>query len=62
MNKLHFENVNEQKRLVAESTYQCIKETFSLEEQKNILVASINPNYMDGKSYVNIMESILKWV
>lgn len=47
-NKLEFKKVIENKNLIAESTYNCIEKTFSEEEENNILVAEINPEYMDG--------------
>lgn len=47
-NNLNFKAVEENKRLIAQSTYNCIKNLFSKEEQENILVAEINPKYMDG--------------
>lgn len=47
-NKLEFKNVIENKNLVAESTYDCIKNIFSEEEMNDILVSEINPEYMDG--------------
>ncbi|MCI8467636.1 MAG: proline--tRNA ligase [Bacilli bacterium] len=47
-NKLEFKNVIENKNLVAESTYDCIKNIFSEEEMNDILVSKINPEYMDG--------------
>ena len=47
-NKLEFKKIIENKKLVAESTYNCIEDIFSEEEKKDILVAEINPEYMDG--------------
>lgn len=47
-NNLNFEQIEENKDLIAEATYNCIKSIFSKEEQKNILVAEIDPEYMDG--------------
>ncbi len=47
-NNLNFEQIEENKDLIAETTYNCIKSIFSKEEQKNILVAEIDPEYMDG--------------
>lgn len=47
-NKLNFEKVIDNKNLVAETTYNCIKDIFSEEEINNILVSKINPDYMDG--------------
>lgn len=46
--KLKFKNVMDNRNLVAESTYNCIESTFSKDEKKNIMVAEINPEYMDG--------------
>ncbi len=48
MNNLKFNDIEKNKNLIAESTYNCIKNTFSPEEQNNVLVAEINPEYMDG--------------
>jgi len=47
-NKLEFKKVVENKNLVAESTHNCIGDIFSKEEMNDILVAEINPEYMDG--------------
>lgn len=47
-NKLDLKKVKDNKNLVAESTYNCIKNIFSEEEINDILVAEINPEYMDG--------------
>lgn len=47
-NKLNFEKVIDNKNLVAETTYNCIKDIFLEEEINNILVSKINPDYMDG--------------
>ncbi|MBQ3408288.1 MAG: proline--tRNA ligase [Clostridia bacterium] len=47
-NRLNFEKVIDNKNLVAETTYNCIKNIFSEEEKNNILVSKINPDYMDG--------------
>lgn len=47
-NSLNFKEIETSKDLVAKTTYSCIKNVFSEEEQKNILVAEINPEYMDG--------------
>lgn len=47
-NKLEFKKVTENKKLVAESTYKCIENIFSEEEKNDILVAEINPEYIDG--------------
>lgn len=46
--KLEFKKVIDNPNLVAESTYNCIQDTFSEEEKNNILVAEIDPEYMDG--------------
>ncbi len=46
--KLSFQMVSNCKKLVAETTYQRIDECFTEEEKENILVAEINPDYMDG--------------
>ena len=45
---LIFKKVIENKELVADTTYEIITSTFTEEEQKNILVAEIDSNYMDG--------------
>ena len=45
---LNFKKIIEHENLVANSTYNCINNTFSAEEKNNILVAEINPEYMDG--------------
>ncbi len=47
-NNLKFNGIEENKELIAESTYSCIKNIFSVEEQKNIMVAEIDSEYMDG--------------
>ena len=47
-NELEFRRILENKDLVSESTYNYINNTFSSEEKNNILVAEINPEYMDG--------------
>lgn len=47
-NKLNFKSIEENKYLIAESTFCCIKNVFSEEKQKNILVAEIDSDYMDG--------------
>ena len=47
-NNLNFKDIEENKNLIAETTYNSISNLFSKEEQKNILVAEINPEYMDG--------------
>lgn len=47
-NNLDFKKIEENKHLLAETTYDCIKNLFSKEEQKNILVAEIDPEYMEG--------------
>lgn len=45
---LNFKKVIDNKNLVAQSTYNCINNTFSDEEKNNILVTEINSEYMDG--------------
>lgn len=47
-NILNFKKVVDNKNLVAECTYNCIDSIFSEDEKNNILVAEINPEYMDG--------------
>ena len=47
-NSLNFKEIEENKNLIAHSTYNCIKNLFSKEEQENILVAEIDSEYMDG--------------
>lgn len=47
-NKLEFKKVIDNKDLVSVSTYKCIESLFSEYEKNNILVAEINPEYMDG--------------
>lgn len=47
-NSLIFKKVADNKNLVAETTYNFITNNFSEEEKDNILVAKINPDYMDG--------------
>lgn len=47
-NHLNFKGIEENKDLIAKSTYNCIKSLFSEEEQKNIFVAEIDSEYMDG--------------
>jgi len=47
-NSLNFKEIEENKNLIAETTYNCIKSLFSKEEQENILVAEIDSEYMDG--------------
>lgn len=46
--KLDFKKVLDNKNLVAESTYNCIDKLFSKEEKNKLLVAEIEPEYMDG--------------
>lgn len=46
--KLDFKKVLDNKNLVAESTYNCIDKLFSKEEKNELLVAEIEPEYMDG--------------
>lgn len=48
IDKLNFEKVNDHENLVSNPTLKGIKDTFSQEEINNILVAEINPEYMDG--------------
>lgn len=47
-NKLNFEKISDNENLVSIPTLKCIKELFSEEEISNILVAEINPEFMDG--------------
>lgn len=47
-NELEFKKVEDNKDLVAESTYNCIDKLFSAEEKSDFLVAEINPEFMDG--------------
>ena len=47
-NKLDFLAITDNKDLVADTTFNCINTVFTEEEIKNILVAEINPEYMDG--------------
>lgn len=47
-NKLEFKRVIDNKVLVSRVTYTCIDNLFTEEEKDNILVAEINPEYMDG--------------
>lgn len=47
-NNLNFNEIEENKDLIVQSTYNCIKSLFSKEEQENILVAEIDSEYMDG--------------
>lgn len=47
-NNLDFKKIVENKNLLAESTYNYIQDIYSDEEKNNILVAEINPEYMDG--------------
>lgn len=47
-NKLNFNKISENEKLVAESTLNCINKIFSEEEKNEILVTEINPEYMDG--------------
>ncbi len=47
-NNLKFNGIEENKELIAESTYNCINNTFSAEEINDILVAEIDSEYMDG--------------
>ena len=43
-----FKSVIDNKDLVSESTYKCINDLFTKEEQKDFLVLEIDPEYMDG--------------
>lgn len=43
-----FKSVIDNKELVSESTYKCINNLFTKEEQKDFLVLEIDPEYMDG--------------
>ncbi len=45
---LDFKVVMQNKNLVAESTYNCIKNLYNEDEQNQFYVAEINPEYMDG--------------
>ena len=45
---LDFKKVEDNKDLVAESTYNCIDKLFLKEEKNNFLVAEINPEFRDG--------------
>lgn len=47
-NSLIFKKVTDNKNLVAETTYKFITNNFTEEEKDKILVAKINPDYMDG--------------
>lgn len=47
-NELNFDLVINNKDLVAETTFDCINALFTKDEINNILVAEINPEYMDG--------------
>ncbi len=47
-NSLIFKKVTDNKNLVAETTYNFITNNFTEEEKDKILVAKINPDYMDG--------------
>jgi prolyl-tRNA editing enzyme YbaK/EbsC (Cys-tRNA(Pro) deacylase) len=53
MNNLKFNNVEDNKDLVAESTYNCLINTFKDDELDNILVAEIDPKYMGGLELCN---------
>lgn len=46
--KLAFQKVINAKDLVAQTTYACIEKIFTKEEQEEIFVAEISPDYMDG--------------
>ena len=45
---LDFKVVMQNKNLVAESTYNCIKNLYNEDEQNQFYVAEINPEYMGG--------------
>lgn len=45
---LNFKKVANNKELVSKATYDCINNTFTKEEIDNILVAEIDPQFMDG--------------
>ena len=45
---LDLKEVIQNKNLVAEVTYNCIKNLYTEDEQKQFLVFEINPEYMDG--------------
>ena len=45
---LEFKEIMQNKDLVAESTYDYIKNLYTEDEQKQFLVSKINPEYMDG--------------
>lgn len=47
-NKLEFEKISNNKDLISEPTLKCIQSTFSQEEIDEILVAKINPEFMNG--------------
>ena len=47
-NSLEFKDVMQNRDLVAETTYNCIKDLFTEDEQKLILVSEIDSEYMDG--------------
>ncbi len=47
-NKLEFKKIINNKDLISKSTYNCINNIFLEDEKDNILVAEINPEYMDG--------------
>ncbi len=47
-NSLEFKDVMQNRDLVAETTYNCIKDLFTEYEQKLILVSEIDSEYMDG--------------
>ena len=46
--KLDFKKVSDNKNLVSKTTYEYIDNIFSDDEKNNIMVAEIDPNYMDG--------------
>ncbi len=45
---LNFIKAIDNKTLLAETTYNCINNIFTKKEKENILVAEINPEFMDG--------------
>lgn len=47
-NTLDFKKAMDNKNLVSETTYNGIHKSFTEEEKNNILVAEINPEFMDG--------------
>ncbi len=47
-NKLDFKKISNNEDLISNPTLKCIQSTFSQEEIDEILVAEINPEFMDG--------------